>query len=738
MAYPSGVQLSTLTFNSPLTYLGNPVSRTEITVQVSAGVVWAATGDPINDAATTVALGPGVPGAVTFPAVNQPGFTDQAGTATTMWSYIVTRKLFFGSASQSTQKNWQPLTGQATTDFDALPGQDGGGPTYPPAFPVTSVAGQTGVVDSVALAGVLSPLLTGKLDASQKGAPSGVASLGADSKVPDASLPAASNAAAVAGKVSKGELVINLLDYNPPLDGTSDASAAFANAFAAANTAFYKIATILIPPLTFNLLSRVRLPSNVRILAYGATLTKTSATNGYAFFWTGSDGNKGYGSGNSNIIWEGGRFLGSFADTTGRCAFALHHTDNFEVKYAIFEQMQAQGHIMDLAGCSAIRVRSCTFLGFNAAAGNFARDEAIQPDVSDSGAVSAPDAVGSFDGLLTKDVTVEDCKFLPLTVGGTTYPAPNPFGAHSIQEGKTFKRMRFLRNYVLDPRVDTTTDYKGVVHFIAAVNSQFNDNVFEFTTPSNVATIVLYSTDYGQLAAAGHEATDTYAPATFTPGVACDNVEVFRNTFINYAATNGESVIWVTPLSGHGNTKAGLVKVAGNKAKFGAGSAAASNFLKVAYAEHLIVDGGNDLNGPFRGVDVASVDLVDVGQNRHISPRTDAWRFDIVAALRLQCLNVTSAAGTSVYVSNSQHVRLGNFTAASLAGSRAVALNNCSNFAVWEADVTAPSGTKGIEAYTGSAQGRVYNSTIAGGTTTHVDISTVTANQVTETGNLKL
>ena len=165
MTYPSGVQLSTLTFNSPTTYLGNPVTRTEVTVQVTAGVVWAATGDPINDAGTTVALGPGVPGAVTFPVVDQPGFTDQAGTATTMWSYVVTRKLFFGSASQATQKNWQPLTGQATIDFDNLPGQDGGGPTYPPAFPVTSVAGQAGVVDAQALAGALVPFLPSASDA---------------------------------------------------------------------------------------------------------------------------------------------------------------------------------------------------------------------------------------------------------------------------------------------------------------------------------------------------------------------------------------------------------------------------------------------------------------------------------------------------------------------------------------------------------------------------------------------
>jgi hypothetical protein len=465
---------------------------------------------------------------------------------------------------------------------------------------------------------------------------------------------------------------------------------------------------------------------------------KTSTTNGYAFFYTGSDGNKGYGSGNSNILWEGGKFLGSFTNTTGRCAFALHHTDNFEVKSTVFEQMQAQGHVIDLAGCSAIRIRSCAFLGFNAAAGNYARDEAIQADVSDAGAVSATDVVGSYDGLLTKDVTVEDCKFLPLKVGSTTYPAPNPFGAHSIQEGKTFDRMRFLRNYVLDPRIDTTSDYKGIIHFIAATNSQFNDNIFEFSTPSNVATIVLYSTDYGQLASAGHEATDVYTPATFTPGVACDNVEVARNTFINYAATNAEAVVWVAPIAGKGNIKAGLVKVHGNKAKVGAGSSAAANFLKVAYAEHIVYDGNNELNGLFRGVDISYVDMVDVGVNRHIGARTDAYRFDNVAGLRLDKLVATgTTAGSSIYVSNSQRVRLSNSTLSNIAGSQAISLNNVSNFSVWEMDITVPSGTKGLSAYGGSTNGSIYNNVIGGGTTTHVDITSAGA-AVTETNNRKL
>jgi hypothetical protein len=282
MTYPAGVQLSTLTFNSPTTYLGNPVTRTEITVQVSAGVVWAATGETIKDITSAVALGPGMPGAVTFPAVDQSGFTNQSGTTITMWSYSVTRKMFFGSSSVVVQKNWQPLTGQVTTDFDTLPA--GATVTPPPTFPVTSVAGKSGTVAASDLATAIAPFLPtpampGKLDASQVGAASGVAPLDPFSKVPDANLPTASNAAAVAGKVAKGETVIRLSDYNPAADGVTDDSTIIMNAANAAVAAGL--------PLIFNGSKRycvnagVTFPANLRVQTFGCTFVKTVNNSTY-------------------------------------------------------------------------------------------------------------------------------------------------------------------------------------------------------------------------------------------------------------------------------------------------------------------------------------------------------------------------------------------------------------------------------------------------------------------------
>jgi hypothetical protein len=126
-----------------------------VTVQASAGVVWAATGEPIDDFSETVAPNAGLPGFLTVPFVDQPGFTDQSGNAFTMWAYTVTRRTFFGASMKVVQKNWQPVIGQDAVDFDNLPGGNIGQPVSTPIAPVTSVAGETGAVGADALADAL-------------------------------------------------------------------------------------------------------------------------------------------------------------------------------------------------------------------------------------------------------------------------------------------------------------------------------------------------------------------------------------------------------------------------------------------------------------------------------------------------------------------------------------------------------------------------------------------------------
>ncbi|MET3949705.1 polysaccharide deacetylase family protein [Arthrobacter sp. UYEF36] len=160
MTYPPGVQLATLTFSNPSTFLGNEATRTEVTVQSTAGVVWAATGQPIDDFEELVSPAAGMPGSLTVPFVDQAGFTDQAGNVFTMWAYVVTRKTFFGGRSKTVRKSWQPLLGQSEpVDFDNLPGGSVGLPVSAPVVPVTSVAGLTLAVGAEDLATELSPFM---------------------------------------------------------------------------------------------------------------------------------------------------------------------------------------------------------------------------------------------------------------------------------------------------------------------------------------------------------------------------------------------------------------------------------------------------------------------------------------------------------------------------------------------------------------------------------------------------
>ena len=146
MSYPSGVQLATLTFSNPITVLGNDATKTEISIEPTASVVWSATGQPVDNFEETVSPAAGIPGSLTAPFTDQPGFTDQAGNTFTGWAYVVTRRTHFGGKPKTVRKNWQPVTGQTTTDFDNLPGGSIGLPVSAPVAPVTSVGGFTGAV----------------------------------------------------------------------------------------------------------------------------------------------------------------------------------------------------------------------------------------------------------------------------------------------------------------------------------------------------------------------------------------------------------------------------------------------------------------------------------------------------------------------------------------------------------------------------------------------------------------
>lgn len=242
MSYPLGVQVGTLTFSNPVTFLGREATETKVTIQATSSVVWAATGAPIDNFPETVNPGPGMPGSLTAPYVDQEGFRDQSGASFKMWAYIVTRETTLAGVSVpwTVRKKWQPLLGQTEVDFDLLPDGPASLSLSVPIPPVTSVAGLTSVVAAEELARALGQHLDAvlperlsveniaaglspKLDAEEVGAPDGVAPLGPDSRVPDAYLPGRLGATALNASYVSAFVVIG-----PGVDplGATDSTAA--------------------------------------------------------------------------------------------------------------------------------------------------------------------------------------------------------------------------------------------------------------------------------------------------------------------------------------------------------------------------------------------------------------------------------------------------------------------------------------------------------------------------------
>ena len=344
--------------------------------------------------------------------------------------------------------------------------------------------------------------------------------------------------------VAASGYVVNVRNLGAVGDGVTDDNAAFTAAMEQICDAGG--GTIYVPPGTYIINDVVRLCSNLTIMGDGATITKT-VWSPYSVFVALSNGQTGYGSSVQNVHVTGLRFLGDFANNASLCGFALHHAADVTIERCTFEQAQGTGHCIDMCGCENITVRDCDFLGFNNhLTGGFNRAEAIEVDVSHAGAVSYPDTPGSYDFLLTRNVTVDNCKFLPITVNAVTYPCPNPLGAHGAVEGRAYTGIRFINNHVVDPNEDIPPSsgdnawLVGVVHFPTVQGLWVEDNTFIQTVPRSGRVISVVSMSNGVLSSADPDSTSPASGPWATP-VKSTNININRNRFIGFKppATTG-------------------------------------------------------------------------------------------------------------------------------------------------------------------------------------------------------
>lgn len=315
--------------------------------------------------------------------------------------------------------------------------------------------------------------------------------------VPDAALAArvitgdtkAALDASYGGKVAKGALAFNVVDYGAVADATDSGGTDNTVAFQAAMDAAWgagKGGTLVVPPGSYHLSSYVVARSNVRVIGYGATLRKYGSSISYSAFQTLSNGAQGYGSSAVNILFEGLTFRGKFGTGGSGIAATLHHAQGVTFRKCTWVESVVGGHCIDLMGCDGVLVDDCTFQGFNPSlTDNREYVEAIQLDYSmvSSG---GNDTLPSFDGLPTINVTVQNSRFIPLVVGGTTYPAPNPLGSHSRVHDRWFDNIKFVDNFVEGCHEPVTTDTfallnVGWLHFLCTRNVQIRGNTFRNT-----------------------------------------------------------------------------------------------------------------------------------------------------------------------------------------------------------------------------------------------------------------
>lgn len=160
-----------------------------------------------------------------------------------------------------------------------------------------------------------------------------------------------------------------------------------------------------------------------------------------------------YGSGAKNITIEGGTFRGY----ENSLSMSIHKVQNLTVRNTKFYDCVYSGHVLDLMGCDNVLVDNCIFQGFDADKANQNNrlyTEAIQIDCSTRAGAGSTfgDMITVYDGLPTKNVTVQNCKTLPIrdSKGVMLKFAPTLIGNHGYVQSKYFENIVIRNNYFED------------------------------------------------------------------------------------------------------------------------------------------------------------------------------------------------------------------------------------------------------------------------------------------------
>lgn len=301
--------------------------------------------------------------------------------------------------------------------------------------------------------------------------------------------------------------------------------------------------TILIPDGNYTWSRTVNLTSNVNIrFGLGARIVKNYKGD---LFFGSSNGNQGYDAGVSNINIEGGRFVGNLEKGFDLIS-TLHHANTVTFKNMVFYETSSS-HTFDLLGCENIDFDSCAFIGYRLT-NNTNHKEAIQLDHSYRQGAGDKEDISSYDGLPTRKVTINKCKFLPIKddKGKLKYHAPNIVGQHRSIIGNNPSYIKVTNNIIRDgvPMAKTNEWLGGWIHLRGVNHLEVTGNEFNaFNTIGYARAIQLYRTTSNLMM---EDITKPAPTVTLSVPEPLDNVIIKDNVFKNFKSTTDKSVINVT------------------------------------------------------------------------------------------------------------------------------------------------------------------------------------------------
>lgn len=358
--------------------------------------------------------------------------------------------------------------------------------------------------------------------------------------------------------IKRNEMSVSVRDFGAVGDGATDDTAAFQSAIEYAHGTFGQGGEVVITEGDYWFAGTAIMRDRVSLRGVGWPIIRRKFGDvRYSLFAVLSEGRTGYGSGASNWSASGIEFRASFkaGEERSACAFAMHHGQNIEIHGNRFIEMHAKGHVVDLNACDNVNIHDNVFMGMQKLDGSGVA-ECIQFDQSKKGSLSHPDAEGSYDGLMSRNITIENNKFLPLTVDGVWYPASNIGGMHTTREGVYYENLKILNNYVEDPILVTSHSSRGNIHLEGAKGVIIRGNKFKSTRGGNTKLISARTVVVGN--PVGQD-PNIEQPVTTIPAQGCIDVLIENNEFEGFdGELTSEYMIHIWGIEGSESVMTGI------------------------------------------------------------------------------------------------------------------------------------------------------------------------------------